>query len=138
MQTFDLGKEGLRALNSSLHALKGQTNMTKWEVVNPKGAHAIAAGVDAEVFAEHRAQHQVRLGEGIGAQHAVDVGQPQAGVGHRAQRRLGMQAQAAAARQLAHRGVEGAGDEGVHRHERPTPLKRSGRLARKPATASSW
>ncbi len=49
MQTFDLGKEGLRALNSSLHALKGQTNMTKWEVVNPKGAHAIAAGVDAEV-----------------------------------------------------------------------------------------
>lgn len=49
MQTFDLGKEGLRALNSSLHALKGQTNMTKWEVINPKGAHAIAAGVDANV-----------------------------------------------------------------------------------------
>ncbi|GAB1361687.1 GXGXG domain-containing protein [Rhodobacter sp.] len=49
MQTFDLGKEGLRALNSSLHALRGQTNMSKWEVVNPKGAHAIAAGVDAEV-----------------------------------------------------------------------------------------
>lgn len=49
MQTFDLGKEGLRALNSSLHALKGQTNMTKWEVINPKGAHAIAAGVDAPV-----------------------------------------------------------------------------------------
>ena len=49
MQTFDLGKEGLRALNSSLHALKGQTNMTAWEVINPKGAHAIAAGVDAEV-----------------------------------------------------------------------------------------
>lgn len=49
MQTFDLGKEGLRALNSSLHALKGQTNMTAWEIVNPKGAHAIAAGVDAPV-----------------------------------------------------------------------------------------
>ena len=49
MQTFDLGKEGLRALNSSLHALKGQTNMTSWEVINPKGAHAIAAGVDAPV-----------------------------------------------------------------------------------------
>ena len=47
MQSFDLGKEGLRALNSALHALKGQTNMTAWEVVNPKGAHAIAAGVDA-------------------------------------------------------------------------------------------
>lgn len=49
MQTFDLGNESLRALNSALHALKGQTNMTKWEVVNPKGAHAIAAGVDAPV-----------------------------------------------------------------------------------------
>ena len=49
MQSFDLGKEGLRALNSALHGLKGQTNMTDWEVVNPKGAHAIAAGVDAPV-----------------------------------------------------------------------------------------
>jgi methylamine---glutamate N-methyltransferase subunit B len=49
MQVFDLGAEGLRALNSSLHALKGQTNMTAWEVINPKGAHAIAAGVDAPV-----------------------------------------------------------------------------------------
>ena len=49
MQSFDLGKEGLRALNSALHGLKGQTNMTAWEVVNPKGAHAIAAGVDAPV-----------------------------------------------------------------------------------------
>jgi len=49
MQSFDLGREGLRALNSALHALKGQTNMTDWEVINPKGAHAIAAGVDAPV-----------------------------------------------------------------------------------------
>jgi glutamate synthase domain-containing protein 3 len=49
MQTFDLGAEGLRALNSSLHGLKGQTNMTAWEIINPKGAHAIAAGVDAPV-----------------------------------------------------------------------------------------
>ena len=47
MQTFDLGAQGLRALNSALHALKGQTNMTEWEVINPKGSHAIAAGVDA-------------------------------------------------------------------------------------------
>ena len=49
MQTFDLSKEGLRALNSSLHALKGQTNMNAWDIINPKGAHAIAAGVDAPV-----------------------------------------------------------------------------------------
>jgi methylamine---glutamate N-methyltransferase subunit B len=49
MQTFDLGAEGLRALNSALHALRGQTNMTEWEVVNPRGAHAIAVGLDAPV-----------------------------------------------------------------------------------------
>ncbi len=49
MQTFDLAAQGLRALNSTLHALKGQTNRTAWEVINPKGAHAIAAGVDAAV-----------------------------------------------------------------------------------------
>ncbi len=48
-QTFDLSARGLRELNSSLHALSGATNMTAWEVVNPKGAHAIAAGVDAPV-----------------------------------------------------------------------------------------
>jgi len=49
MQTFDLEARGLRELNSTLHALKGQTNMSAWEVINPKGAHAIAAGLDAPV-----------------------------------------------------------------------------------------
>jgi methylamine---glutamate N-methyltransferase subunit B len=49
MQTFDLAAEGLRSLNSALHALKGTTNMTAWDIINPKGAHAIAAGVDAPV-----------------------------------------------------------------------------------------
>jgi glutamate synthase domain-containing protein 3 len=49
MQVFDLGAQGLRGLNSALHALKGQTNMTAWEIINPKGAHAIAAGVDAPI-----------------------------------------------------------------------------------------
>ena len=49
MQTFDLEAQGLRALNSTLHALKGQTNQTAWDIVNPKGAHAIAVGLDAPV-----------------------------------------------------------------------------------------
>ena len=49
MQTFDLEAQGLRALNATLHALKGQTNQTEWEIINAKGAHAIAAGVDAPV-----------------------------------------------------------------------------------------
>ena len=33
MQSFDLAAQGLRELNAALHALKGQTNMTAWEIV---------------------------------------------------------------------------------------------------------
>jgi methylamine---glutamate N-methyltransferase subunit B len=47
MQVFDLEAQGLRALNKTLHGLQGQTNETAWEIINPKGAHAIAVGVDA-------------------------------------------------------------------------------------------
>ena len=47
MQVFDLEAQGLRALNSTLHTLNGQSNETAWEIVNPKGSHAIAVGVDA-------------------------------------------------------------------------------------------
>ncbi|MDI3335070.1 GXGXG domain-containing protein [Defluviimonas aestuarii] len=46
-QTFDLSAQSLRELNSALHALKGQTNQTAWDIVNPRGSHAIAAGLDA-------------------------------------------------------------------------------------------
>ena len=49
MQTFDLEAHGLRSLNSALHALRGQTNETAWEIVNPKGSHAIAVGLDAPI-----------------------------------------------------------------------------------------
>jgi methylamine---glutamate N-methyltransferase subunit B len=49
MQSFDLGTDTLRALNGALHALAPQTNATEWEVLNPRGLHAIAAGLDAEV-----------------------------------------------------------------------------------------
>lgn len=45
-QTFDLEAQGLRALNSALHALPQDTNQTSWEIVNPKGSHAIAVGVN--------------------------------------------------------------------------------------------
>ncbi|MCX7646657.1 MAG: GXGXG domain-containing protein [Rhodobacteraceae bacterium] len=49
MQSYDLAEGSLRALNQALHDLKGLTNMTDWEVLNPRGAHAIAAGLDAPV-----------------------------------------------------------------------------------------
>lgn len=47
MQSFDLAERGLRALNASFHALGGSTNQTAWEIVNPRGSHAIAVGLDA-------------------------------------------------------------------------------------------
>jgi len=49
MQTFDLEAQGLRELNSTLHAQVKETNQTSWEVINPKGSHAIAVGLDAPI-----------------------------------------------------------------------------------------
>jgi glutamate synthase domain-containing protein 3 len=49
MQTIDLQDVGLRELNKTLHAQAENTNQTAWEIVNPKGAHAIACGLDAPI-----------------------------------------------------------------------------------------
>ena len=49
MQSFDLEAQGLRALNSALNAQSSETNQTVWEVVNAKGSHAIAVGLDAPI-----------------------------------------------------------------------------------------
>lgn len=47
MQTIDLGTTSLRDLNATLHAQAEMTNQTVWEILNPRGAHAIACGLDA-------------------------------------------------------------------------------------------
>ena len=60
MQTVDLEAEGLRHLNKTLGALGSDTNQPEWEVVNPRGAHAIAVGLDAldgEHLPDERCQH---------------------------------------------------------------------------------
>jgi glutamate synthase domain-containing protein 3 len=49
MQTYDLEANGLRGLNSALQAQNKETNQTSWEIVNPKGSHAIAVGLDAPI-----------------------------------------------------------------------------------------
>jgi glutamate synthase domain-containing protein 3 len=49
MRSIDLEKTPLRELNGSLHELKDGTNETEWEVLNPRGMHAVAVGVDAPV-----------------------------------------------------------------------------------------
>ncbi len=47
MRTIDLNSTSLRELNDILHKQTAGTNETQWEIVNPKGSHAVAVGVDA-------------------------------------------------------------------------------------------
>ena len=49
MQTYNLEADGLRGLNSTLHAQTADTSQISWEVVNPKGSHAIACGLDTPI-----------------------------------------------------------------------------------------
>ncbi|MGB0506082.1 MAG: protein GlxC [Pikeienuella sp.] len=49
MQQFDLEAEGLRALNLALHSQSETITQKGWEVVNPKGSHAIAVGLNAPI-----------------------------------------------------------------------------------------
>ncbi|MFO1038071.1 MAG: protein GlxC [Geminicoccaceae bacterium] len=49
MPAIDLGSTSLRDLNARLHALPPGTNEVDWQITNPMGAHAVAAGVDAPI-----------------------------------------------------------------------------------------
>lgn len=49
MQTIDLATTELRSLNASLQAQSQHTNETAWEVLNPRGSHALAVGLDAPI-----------------------------------------------------------------------------------------
>jgi glutamate synthase domain-containing protein 3 len=52
MPTIDLEVTSLREFNKMLHELAEGTNDTYFRVVNPRGRHAIAAGVDAPITVE--------------------------------------------------------------------------------------
>ncbi|MEJ8571475.1 protein glxC [Microbaculum marinum] len=49
MPTVDLASATIRDLNQALHDLAGDTNETAWTVLNPRGGHAIAAGLEVPV-----------------------------------------------------------------------------------------
>ena len=49
MQTLNLQTTELRSLNETLHAQSETTNQTVWEIENPRGAHALACGLDAPI-----------------------------------------------------------------------------------------
>jgi glutamate synthase domain-containing protein 3 len=50
-RTFDLARTELRELNAALHDL-GSDVAAHWRVLNPRGRHAIAAGIDADITVE--------------------------------------------------------------------------------------
>lgn len=54
MPVFDLSVTPLRELNSALHAVTAGANDTKFEVVNPRGSHSVAVGIDGPVTVDVR------------------------------------------------------------------------------------
>jgi glutamate synthase domain-containing protein 3 len=52
MPTVDLAETSLREFNRTLHALREGTNELDWLVLNPKGQHAVAVGIDAPLRVE--------------------------------------------------------------------------------------
>ena len=49
MEKLALQALGLRALNKKLQSQTDETNQKDWEIINPRGSHAIAVGVDAPI-----------------------------------------------------------------------------------------
>lgn len=49
MPTVDLATTELRSLNQALHDICSGNNETSWDIINPRGSHAVAVGVNAPV-----------------------------------------------------------------------------------------
>jgi glutamate synthase domain-containing protein 3 len=54
MSVFDLSVTPLRELNRALHIVAEGTNDTHFEVINPRGSHSVAVGIDAPVTVDVR------------------------------------------------------------------------------------
>lgn len=50
MPTVDLAQSSLRELNAALHRIVADSNETAWRLLNPRGQHAIAVGIDAPIL----------------------------------------------------------------------------------------
>ena len=61
MPTVDLARTPLRELNAALHKLTAATNETHWRILNPRGQHSIAAGVDATVWSKWKAMSAITV-----------------------------------------------------------------------------
>jgi glutamate synthase domain-containing protein 3 len=51
-RVIDLAQASVRQLNQALHDLGPDSNATHWQVLNPRGRHALAVGLDAQVTVE--------------------------------------------------------------------------------------
>lgn len=49
MPVVDLATTELRSLNQALHDIGAGSNETDWEIINPRGSHAVAVGVNAPI-----------------------------------------------------------------------------------------
>lgn len=52
MTTIDLAQTSLRELNQQLHQHNGSNTSSNWEILNPRGEHAIACGMDSPASIE--------------------------------------------------------------------------------------
>ncbi|MGA8653275.1 MAG: protein glxC [Xanthobacteraceae bacterium] len=52
MLTVDLAHGSVRELNTALHRLAADSNETHWRVLNPRGQHSIAVGLEQPVLVE--------------------------------------------------------------------------------------
>ncbi|QUS37153.1 protein GlxC [Falsirhodobacter algicola] len=72
MQTIDMATTPLRELNAALQAQAQQTNQTQWVIENPRGAHAVAVGLDAPIEVTVKGSTGYYLG-GMNKQASVHV-----------------------------------------------------------------
>jgi glutamate synthase domain-containing protein 3 len=52
VHVVDLAATTLRDLNAALHAESKMPTIERWRIVNPRGAHAVACGIDADLSVE--------------------------------------------------------------------------------------
>jgi glutamate synthase domain-containing protein 3 len=52
VRTVDLESAPLRDLNAALHAQSAAVQDRDWRIVNPRGRHAVACGIDADISVE--------------------------------------------------------------------------------------
>ena len=52
MLTLDLARSSVRELNAELHRLGPDSNETHWRVLNPRGQHAVAVGLEQRLLVE--------------------------------------------------------------------------------------